>query len=107
MRNDKKVTPRGFCIFGEFTDNRGSSIKIQESSAAFTGAHCWIFCSRNEKDDSPHLNVSEARQVIDALQKFVLEAESGQLIEPADLTKKQIMDAIIRMCDDALTNLEN
>jgi len=66
----KEYTQRGFGIYDSLTDNRGSEIRIQHSSAA-SDDYVWIFCRREELDDSPHLNVEQAKQVIAALQEFV------------------------------------
>lgn len=84
-------TSRGFIIFDDFTDNRGSEIRIQESSAAFTGPRCWIFCSRENEKDSPHLSVIEAKRLIDALNNFIKMAQLGELCERID-SHEQISD---------------
>lgn len=66
---------RGFDRFDEFRDTYGSRVRIVESSSA-AGPHVWIFCDENPRDaePSPHLDVEQARRVIDALQAFVDEA---------------------------------
>lgn len=81
-------TNRGFGVYGE-GEHRNGTWKIQESSIAFEGAHVWIFhtpfsepgrCVR----DSLQLSVPQAKEVIEALSKFVRDAEAGVLIEPAE-----------------------
>lgn len=83
-------TGRGFTIFGRI-QSRDGSVRVQESSAAFTGAHVWLFhddapCSLLGGEHfrpSPHLNVAQAKELIAALQAFVDAAEGGRLTEPA------------------------
>lgn len=83
-------TERGFGIYGRIQSREGS-VRVQESSAAFTGAHVWLFhddapcrehCGEHFRPH-PHLNVAQAKELIAALQAFVNDAEGGRLIEPA------------------------
>jgi hypothetical protein len=70
----KRVTERGFMIYAEFTDTYGSSVRVQESSAA-SEPKVWIFCDkRGDEPASPHLSVEQARLVRDALNEFIKEA---------------------------------
>lgn len=48
----------------------GMEICIQHSSSADEPA-TWIYCKRNGKDDTPHINVEDAKKVRDALNKFI------------------------------------
>ncbi|AJA41471.1 hypothetical protein AXJ14_gp152 [Geobacillus virus E3] len=64
-------TSRGFAIYKSFTDTYGNEIRIQESSSA-TNDCVWIIC-KNEKgnDSSPHLNIEQAKLLIEGLQEFI------------------------------------
>lgn len=86
----KETTNRGFRVFGRITDDRGTGVRVQESSAAGRGAHVWLFTEgdcvdhlgKHQRPDA-HLNYHQAKALIEALQAFVHEAEAGQLAEPA------------------------
>lgn len=86
---DKQIFHRGFRVFGEIKNDRHQKIVVKESSLAFEGPHCWIFCGwQNEEiakvmdhEPTPQLSVQDARQVILALELFIEEAEAGQLTE--------------------------
>lgn len=95
MKKDIERTPRGFVIFGHVPFNHGgtdATIRVQESSAAGTGAHCWLFIDGAECNDhlghhqmpNPHMSVAQAKQLIGALQDFVDAAEGDELTEPAE-----------------------
>lgn len=101
--SEHEVTPRGFAVYAEFTDSYGSVIRVQESSSA-EGAHAWIFAEYPDAtahltleecrklmeagfvleelaakiEPSPHLNVAQARQLRDALNVFIAEAEAEE-----------------------------
>lgn len=78
-----KKTNRGFSIYKEIKDSYGSTVTVQESSAA-TQHCCWIFTNDHRGDDvvdcvgaknnrqsvSPHLTKAQARRVAKALLKF-------------------------------------
>lgn len=69
----KKFTPRGFAIYDEFEDSYGSTIRVQESSNAEVDA-VWIFTDNEDTNNpSPHLSVSEAIQLRNALNEFIEE----------------------------------
>lgn len=70
----KEYTSRGFAVYKEIKDTRGNEITIQESSNADEDC-VWVFCKRDGKDDTPHLNIEQAKQVIEALQEFIDEYE--------------------------------
>lgn len=79
---NRTTTPRGFTGYDEFTDSRGSRIRVQLSSAAMVlsdddgvnGPFVWIFCQdADKKDDSPHLTVPQARRLKNALAAFIRE----------------------------------
>ena len=70
----KEYTSRGFGIYEEFKDTRGNEIRVQESSSGEENC-VWVFCKRDSEDDTPHLNVEQAKRVIEALQEFVDEYE--------------------------------
>lgn len=78
-----RKTNRGFKIYGEYKDSKGSMVKIQESSA-MGGPYVWIFCKDYKGNDvndcvgatdnrisvSPHLSRAQARRVAKALLEF-------------------------------------
>jgi len=78
-----KKTNRGFQIYGEYKDSKGSTIKIQESSGC-GGPFVWIFCKDRDGKDvvpcvgaagghisiAPHLTRAQARRVAKALLEF-------------------------------------
>jgi hypothetical protein len=76
-----KLTERGFVIFGEVTDNRGSVTTVQESSADGE-PYCHVFTRdrygneviTQHKDPplsvSPHLTQKQARKLATLLLKF-------------------------------------
>lgn len=99
----RSVTNRGFNVYGEFTDDYGSKIRVQQSSSA-TQDGVWIFAEHPEGHElpprfrerlaaagfarpadladlaavlepSPHLNVEQAKRVRDALDAFIAEHE--------------------------------
>lgn len=79
-----KKTNRGFKIYGEYKDSKGSTVRIQESSSSIGGPYVWIFCKDRNGNDavtcvdanngmisiSPHLSRSQARRVAKALMEF-------------------------------------
>lgn len=87
-------TERGFAIFGRVPTANGGSVRVQESSIAFEGAHCWLFldgerCSdhhlHGHQKPDPHLNVAQAKQLREALDAFITAAEADELTEPAEV----------------------
>ena len=67
---------RGFAIYKRFADTYGNEIRIQESSSA-TNNCVWVICkNENGNDSSPHLNVEQAKLLIEWLQEFINEHES-------------------------------
>ena len=72
----KVYTDRGFAIYEKITDNRGSEIRVQKSSAA-DDDYVWIFAKRGGYDDSPHLNVEQAKLIRDALDEFIKDHDDG------------------------------
>jgi hypothetical protein len=94
---DRRVTERGFTVYDELTDTYGSTIRVQESSAA-TGFRVWIFADLKgdhlkpeeralfaahgidpeelacRLSASPHLDPAQAERVRDALDAFIREA---------------------------------
>ena len=66
-------TQRGFAIYTEFKNRYGFKdeiISVQESSSAMR-RKVWIFSRAEGKTEAIHLDVSGAKMVIKALQKFV------------------------------------
>lgn len=88
-----ETTPRGFQIFGRVPCASGGTVRVQESSMAFEGAHVWLFLDGEECKEhlgkhsrpAPHLDVAQAKQLIAALSDFVVAAEQGALMEPAEV----------------------
>ena len=62
------TTDRGFAIYGEVTDSRRCTIRVQESSAVGR-PHAYLFT-----DGAPHLSVAQAEELIAALRAFVAHA---------------------------------
>lgn len=84
---DGERTQRGFRVFGRVKDSKGETWRVQESSAAFEGAHAWLFwdSGKDARDViRPHLSVSQAKELVALLGMFIQEAERGALMEPAD-----------------------
>lgn len=80
----KRRTNRGFRIYSEFKDSYGSTVTVQESSAAMRSC-CWVFVKNHKGEDalihlgqlqgvSPHLTKPQAKRLANALLKFVAEA---------------------------------
>ena len=80
MLTPEERTQRGFRIFGRVYSARSGVIRVQESSEAFEGAHCWLF----SKEADSNLSVYEAEELIEALGAFVSEAKEGKLTEPVE-----------------------
>lgn len=83
-------TTRGFGIFGRVQLRKGGSLRVQESSRVFDGAHCWIFYDGVQCVDHlghhmpphPEITTAEARALIAALQNFVAAVEADETMEP-------------------------
>lgn len=73
-----ETTCRGFCIYGSLTDEKKSEVRVQESSAA--GERCaWIFTEHPDESyqkPCPHLSVQHAGELIELLQRFIVDVES-------------------------------
>lgn len=70
-----KKTARGFNIYGECKDSKGSTITIQESSS--TQRAVWIFCENpnpNYLNSEPHLTPAQAKRIVKYLNKFIEES---------------------------------
>jgi hypothetical protein len=69
-----KRTERGFAMYAEFNDVDGQSVKVQRSSSVGRRL-VYIFPATRihlgEAISGAHLNVTMAKRVIKALQKFV------------------------------------
>jgi len=80
----ENVTQRGFGVYGEVVDTRGSVVRVQQSSAACVDA-IWIFCHNdvvpNYKEPSPHLNKAQVGALIALLQKAHANMEDDVDIE--------------------------
>jgi len=82
-------TERGFAIFARIPTRNGGTLRVQESSLAYQGAHIWLFLDGEECVDhlgqhvkpDPHLSVAQAKALLDALDAFIAAAESGDLTE--------------------------
>jgi hypothetical protein len=89
---ETEKTSRGFRIFARVPTHEGGSVRVQESSLAFEGAHVWLFLDGQDCTDhlgrhqkpNPHLNVAQARQLALALNEFCDSAEQGELMENAE-----------------------
>ena len=74
-----KKTNRGFSVYSEFTDTYGSKVVVQMSSAVLK--RCWIFVHNDGKspkgnlvtDGAIHINNRQAKLIINALQKFLVD----------------------------------
>lgn len=73
-----KTDNRGFKVYTEFEDTYKSKVVVKESSSVFK--RCWIFVKNDgkggggnnlETDGAIHLNTTQARRVIKALQNFI------------------------------------
>lgn len=92
--SNRETTERGFAIYGRVAERAGGTIRVQESSMAFEGAHVWLFidglecCEHLGKHQrpAPQLSVAQAKELIAALQAFVEDANAGALMEPAEVS---------------------
>lgn len=66
----KDYTLLGFEVYDHFKDTKGHDVRVQRSSSEKEDA-VWIFCKRGEEYDSPHLNIEQAKLMINALQEFI------------------------------------
>lgn len=73
-------TERGFRIFLSPMETRYGTLSMVESSLAGRGAHVRIY----QGDGCVHVNVEQAILIRDALDSFVLEAETDALTEPVE-----------------------
>jgi hypothetical protein len=71
-----EFTQRGFAVYSRITDDRGGTLRIQESSAA-DDSYVWLFAeSRHDTEpghSSIHLNADNACELRDALNGFLKE----------------------------------
>lgn len=89
---EKEFTQRGFRVFGHIQYRNGGAIRVQESSLAFAGAHIWLYIEGDECKEhmgqhlmpTPHMSVKQTKELINALQSFVDEAEADELAEPSE-----------------------
>lgn len=79
-------TARGFSMYGDFKDERGCRIRVQESSAV-GDPRTWVMITNDagtyhrtpiSGDCSAHLTVDQARQMRDALDRFIADAEDPE-----------------------------
>lgn len=75
-------TSRGFGVYGEIPSRPGT-LRVQESSLAFQGAHVWLFLDGAPPDAAPQLSVEGAKLLVAALSNFIRDAEGELLTEPA------------------------
>jgi hypothetical protein len=80
-------TERGFFGFGRFKTKWHGQMRVQESSAAFHGPVAWVFTeldySNNPKEHPPalHLKYDDAKNLRDALTKFIEQADARKCCE--------------------------
>ena len=78
---------RGLAGFGDFQFTWHGKVYVQESSIAFRGACVWVRSelsySNNPKEHPPvlHLSYHDAKELRDALTRFLNEAEADGLVE--------------------------
>ena len=73
MTPARSVTGRGFTIYDEFTDTYGNRVRVQQSSSAMS-PRVWIFTEDDsDATTSPHLDITQAERVRDALDAFITE----------------------------------
>ncbi len=105
-----EYTQRGFAIYGSLTDNRGHTVRVQESSAA-NEAHVWIFTTvGTDEGNEPHLTVEQARRLRDMLDAFIThrgknDAAAGSYagrVEEAEVAMRRLRDANRELAKDAL-----
>ena len=77
-----KKTQRGFHVFAEAIPLKSGTLRVQESSLALEGPHCWLFLDgMGEQKHAPQLGLDSARSLIESLTSFVDMAEAGALME--------------------------
>ena len=76
--SDRPTTARGFRIFAR---QKRRDLRVIESSLLAAGPHAWIFAdpAPGYRAEGVQLSVEDARLVIAGLERFVEEAEAGQL----------------------------
>lgn len=75
MPADLEHTDRGFAIYGRVTDDRGTKVRVQESSVV-DRPHAYVFAEGDTPGMvAPHLTVDQAKELILALERFVAHAE--------------------------------
>jgi hypothetical protein len=80
-------TERGFQMFASEIKLKTGTLRVQESSLAFEGPHCWLFHDGvDRKEMSPQLSVEAATGLIVALAEFVSMAKAGNLMEKVEPT---------------------
>lgn len=90
----KEYTNRGFAIYDKIPNHREGFIQLQESSLACEGPHLWLFLKDAEcvtaaglngpEHQKPEIQLSleNVKRLRNALNEFILDAESDKLTEP-------------------------
>lgn len=67
----QEFTPRGFALYKEIKTSYGGKIRVQESSNVIPSV--WLFLEESVQcgEFDQHLNVSQARELRDALNEFL------------------------------------
>ena len=84
MSKSKPRTPRGCRIFAR--DEGRRRLRVVESILTAGGPHAWSFANPwpgyGYAVEGLQLSVADARLIIGGLERFVAEAEAGELTEP-------------------------
>jgi hypothetical protein len=77
-QTDRPTTARGFRVFAR---QERRDLRVVESALAIIGPNAWIYATPAEgyTAEALQLSVDDARLVIEGLERFVEEAEAGQL----------------------------
>jgi hypothetical protein len=86
-KDGKHRTTRGFRVYGQFWCRYQTSIRVQESSAAFESC-VWLFLrGRNGGEADAHLGLEGAKLLLDALQEFIEDVEQGRTSAEVELAR--------------------
>lgn len=110
--SERRRTERGFAIYDEFQDTHGTTVRVQESSAA--GSACWVFCddpSMETRDrrtgqglpSALHLNPGQVSRLVVALGQFLTDYHGFEaaVLEESGAGFPEPTDAMLRRAEAA------
>ena len=103
----KQYTGRGFAIYDKIPNHRRGSVRIQESFLAGQGPHLWLFLKDAECGTAAGLNgpihqkpeiqlsLENVKKLRNALNEFIIDAESNKLTEPVSRQDNLVIQDVI------------